>query len=145
MHSPPEPLGTALLSSSKTTIRGFHATPDVRHRRHCFWHSSSCLSWIVGRLCTAMANRHPGKQRLWSFILTLRSKTLAEVHLIPSAAHGSNRRFHPKPAITEAVLWGYISQIAGALKAIDSNNLAARCLDVSKIILTDKNGNRLSA
>ncbi|KAL6893312.1 hypothetical protein GGI43DRAFT_412807 [Trichoderma evansii] len=66
------------------------------------------------------------------------AKTLAEVHLIPSVPHGSNR-VQSKPPITEAVLWGYISQIASALKAIHSNNLAARCLDVSKIILIDKN------
>lgn len=72
------------------------------------------------------------------------SKTLAEVHLIPSVPHGSNR-IQPKPPITEAVLWGYITQIATALKSIHSNNLAARCLDVSKIILTDKNRIRLNA
>ncbi|RFU72275.1 pab-dependent polya-specific ribonuclease subunit pan3 [Trichoderma arundinaceum] len=72
------------------------------------------------------------------------SKTLAEAHLVPNAAHGSNR-FQPKPPITEAVLWGYISQIASALKSIHANNLAARCIDVSKIILTDKNRIRLDA
>jgi PAB-dependent poly(A)-specific ribonuclease subunit 3 len=72
------------------------------------------------------------------------SKTLAEVHLIPSLLHGSNR-LQPKPPVTEMVLWGYISQIASALKAIHSNNLAARCLDPSKIILTDQNRIRLSA
>lgn len=66
------------------------------------------------------------------------AKTLAEVHLIPSVPHGSNR-MQSKPPITEAVLWGYISQIASALKAIHGNNLAARCIDVSKIILIDKN------
>ncbi|KAH8131555.1 hypothetical protein FP744_10002002 [Trichoderma asperellum] len=72
------------------------------------------------------------------------SKTLAETHLVPSVAHGSNR-LQPKPPITEAVLWGYITQIASALKAIHGNNLSARCLDVSKIILTDKNRIRLTA
>ncbi|KAM0524878.1 hypothetical protein ACHAPE_000983 [Trichoderma viride] len=72
------------------------------------------------------------------------AKTLAEVHLVPSVLHGSNR-LQPKPAVTEAVLWGYISQIAGALKAIHSNNLAARCLDPSKIILINKNRVVLSA
>ncbi|KAL7926723.1 hypothetical protein ACQKWADRAFT_309526 [Trichoderma austrokoningii] len=72
------------------------------------------------------------------------AKTLAEVHLVPTVLPGSNR-LQPKPAITEAVLWGYISQIASALKSIHSNNLAARCLDPSKIILTDKNRIHLSA
>ena len=71
------------------------------------------------------------------------SKTLAEVHLSPNPAHGA--RYSAKGPVAEAVLWGYISQIANALKAIHSINLAARCIDASKIILTDKNRIRLSA
>ncbi|KAI5463994.1 hypothetical protein BGZ63DRAFT_400979 [Mariannaea sp. PMI_226] len=70
------------------------------------------------------------------------SKTLTELHLSPSPSHGN--RFQ-KTAIPEATLWGYITQIANALKAIHSINLAARCIDPSKIILTDKNRIRLSA
>ncbi|KAL6882414.1 PAB-dependent poly(A)-specific ribonuclease subunit PAN3 [Trichoderma longibrachiatum] len=73
------------------------------------------------------------------------SKTLAEVHLTPSAPHAGTGRFQPKAPIAESVLWGYITQIASGLKSIHSNNLAARCLDPSKIILTDKNRIRLSA
>lgn len=71
------------------------------------------------------------------------SKTLAEIHLSPNPAHGT--RYSAKGPVAEGVLWGYISQIANALKAIHSNNLAARCIDASKIILTDKNRIRLSA
>ncbi|CAM1501597.1 Fc.00g035810.m01.CDS01 [Cosmosporella sp. VM-42] len=71
------------------------------------------------------------------------SKTLAEVHLTPNPAHGA--RYQAKSPIAETVLWGYISQIANALKAIHSINLAARCIDASKILLTDKNRIRLSA
>lgn len=71
------------------------------------------------------------------------SKTLAEAHLTPGAGLGS--RYQPKGPIAESVLWAYISQIANALKAIHSINLAARCVDVSKIILTDKNRIRLDA
>lgn len=70
------------------------------------------------------------------------SKTLAEVHLSTNTTHGN--RFQSKTAIPEPVLWGYISQIANALKAIHGADLAARCLDVSKILLTDKNRIRLS-
>ncbi|KAL6871357.1 kinase-like domain-containing protein [Trichoderma novae-zelandiae] len=73
------------------------------------------------------------------------SKTLAEVHLTPNVAHPGAGRFQPKTPIAESVLWGYITQIASGLKSIHSNNLAARCLDPSKIILTDKNRIRLSA
>lgn len=68
------------------------------------------------------------------------AKTLADVHLTPGTG-----RFQSKTPVTEAILWGYISQIANAIKAIHSNNLAARCLDVSKILLTDKNRIRLHA
>ncbi|RKK72357.1 PAB-dependent poly(A)-specific ribonuclease subunit PAN3 [Fusarium oxysporum] len=71
------------------------------------------------------------------------SKTLVEAHLTPSSTHGT--RFQAKTPIAENVLWGYISQIANALQAIHSVNLAARCIDPSKIILTDKGRIRLSA
>lgn len=71
------------------------------------------------------------------------SKTLAEHHLNPTPVHG--QRFQPKAPISEAVLWSYISQIANAIKAIHSSNLAARCIDVGKIILTGKNRIRLNA
>ena len=68
------------------------------------------------------------------------SRTLAEVHLTPDPA----ARFQQKSLIPEKVLWSYISQIATALKAIHSAHLAARCLDVTKIILTEKNRIRLN-
>ncbi|OAR02084.1 hypothetical protein LLEC1_05010 [Akanthomyces lecanii] len=71
------------------------------------------------------------------------AKSLAEHHLTANPVHG--QRFQPKSPISEAVLWGYISQIANALKAIHSSNLAARCIDVSKILLTGKNRIRLNA
>ncbi|KAF5656672.1 poly(A)-specific ribonuclease [Fusarium heterosporum] len=71
------------------------------------------------------------------------SKTLVEAHLTPSTTHGS--RFQAKTPISENNLWGYISQIANALQAIHSANLAARCIDPSKIILTHKNRIRLTA
>ncbi|GJC90852.1 PAN2-PAN3 deadenylation complex subunit PAN3 [Colletotrichum liriopes] len=72
------------------------------------------------------------------------SKTLAEVHFTqPNTTHGT--RFNAKNPIAESVLWGYVSQIANALKAIHTLNLAARCLDMSKVIVTDKNRIRLSA
>lgn len=71
------------------------------------------------------------------------AKTLAEHHLTPNTVHGG--RFQPKSPISEAVLWSYISQIANALKAIHASNLAARCIDVSKILLTGKNRIRLNA
>jgi len=69
------------------------------------------------------------------------SKTLQEHHFQP--IHGN--RYRPPPAVPENTIWGYICQIANALKTIHSNRLAARCLEPSKIILTDNNRIRLSA
>ncbi|RSL38908.1 hypothetical protein CEP53_014475 [Fusarium sp. AF-6] len=71
------------------------------------------------------------------------SKTLVEAHLSPTPTHSN--RVAAKTPIPENTLWGYISQLANALQAIHSANLAARCIDPSKIILTDKNRIRLSA
>ncbi|KAI0017906.1 hypothetical protein F4780DRAFT_781898 [Xylariomycetidae sp. FL0641] len=69
------------------------------------------------------------------------SKTLAEHHfsVVPNNRYG---RVAPVP---ERVLWGYLVQLSSALKVIHKAKLAARCVDVSKVILTDKNRVRLSA
>ncbi|KFA76223.1 hypothetical protein S40288_07672 [Stachybotrys chartarum IBT 40288] len=71
------------------------------------------------------------------------SKTLAELHLAPTASHGN--RFQPRALVPESTLWSYIVQIANALRAVHAANLAARTVDVSKIILTDRNHIRLTA
>lgn len=71
------------------------------------------------------------------------SKSLADEHLKPMP------RFHGRqPAsshVPEQVLWGYIVQIASALKAIHGSGLAARLITPSKILLTAKNRIRLNA
>lgn len=69
------------------------------------------------------------------------SKTLQEHHLQP--AHGN--RYRAPSAVPENILWGYICQITNALKTIHANKLAARCIEPSKIILSDNNRIRLSA
>lgn len=66
------------------------------------------------------------------------SKTLAEHHF------PTNRYGRPTP-VPEKVLWSYLVQLASALKAIHKAKLAARCIDITKVILTDKNRVRLSA
>ncbi|KAI1212791.1 uncharacterized protein F4807DRAFT_414463 [Annulohypoxylon truncatum] len=66
------------------------------------------------------------------------SKTLAEHHF------PSNRFGRPQP-IAEKILWSYLVQLASAIKAIHKAKLAARCIDLSKVILTDKNRIRLSS
>lgn len=69
------------------------------------------------------------------------SKTLQEHHLQPT--HGN--RYRTPSAVPENILWGYICQITNALKTIHSTKLAARCLEPSKIILSENNRIRLSA
>ncbi|KAJ5091408.1 hypothetical protein NUU61_006278 [Penicillium alfredii] len=68
------------------------------------------------------------------------SKTLAEQHL------GAGNRFQGRhnTHIPEQVLWGYMTQIANALKAVHSNGLAARVLEPGKVLLTGKNRIRLN-
>ncbi|KAF3398067.1 PAB-dependent poly [Penicillium rolfsii] len=70
------------------------------------------------------------------------SKTLAEQHL------NAGNRFQNRQNnthIPEQVLWGYMTQIANALKSIHTNGLAARVLEASKVLLTGKNRIRLNA
>lgn len=69
------------------------------------------------------------------------SKTLGEQHL------GAGNRFQGRhnTHIPEQVIWGYMTQIANALKSIHTNGLAARVLEPSKVLLTGKNRIRLNA
>lgn len=69
------------------------------------------------------------------------SKTLAEQHLGVGNRFQARHNMH----IPEHILWGYMMQIANALKAIHSNGLAARIIDPSKILLTSRNRVRLNA
>lgn len=68
------------------------------------------------------------------------SKTLAEHHF-PTPTN----RFSRTVPVAEKVLWSYLVQLSSALKVIHKAKLAARCIDISKVILTDKNRIRLSA
>jgi PAB-dependent poly(A)-specific ribonuclease subunit 3 len=69
------------------------------------------------------------------------SKTLVEHH-----STSTNRFGNRVPAaVPEKVLWGYIVQIASAIKSVHAANLAVRCMDPSKVILTDKSRIRLGA
>ncbi|KAI1330045.1 PAB-dependent poly(A)-specific ribonuclease subunit PAN3 [Xylariaceae sp. FL0255] len=68
------------------------------------------------------------------------SKSLAEHHF-PSTPAARYAQQH----VPEEVLWSYLAQLASALRTIHKAKLAARCIDLSKIILTNKNHIRLSA
>ncbi|KKK21253.1 hypothetical protein P175DRAFT_0499579 [Aspergillus ochraceoroseus IBT 24754] len=69
------------------------------------------------------------------------SKTLSEQHL----SAGTRFQGRHNPHIPEQVLWGYMTQIANALKTIHGSGLAARIIDPSKILLTGRNRIRLNA
>ncbi|KAF2726055.1 hypothetical protein K431DRAFT_214020 [Polychaeton citri CBS 116435] len=68
------------------------------------------------------------------------SQTLAEKHFAPTrlASRSAGQ------IVPENDLWGYIVQLANALKAIHSNGLAAQTVQASKILLTSKNRIRLN-
>ncbi|KAI9370555.1 hypothetical protein BJX61DRAFT_535561 [Aspergillus egyptiacus] len=69
------------------------------------------------------------------------AKTLAEQHLGAGSRFQNRQNSH----VPEQVLWGYMTQIANALKTIHSNGLAARVIEPSKILLTGRNRVRLNA
>lgn len=69
------------------------------------------------------------------------ASTLYEHHFSPQ----QGLRGRGPAVVPENVLWSYISQISNALRAIHHAKLAARCLDITKVIITDKNRIRLAA
>lgn len=69
------------------------------------------------------------------------SKTLVEHHLASPNRFGNRM----PTTVPEQVLWGYIVQVASAIKAIHEANLAVRCMEPSKVLITSKNRIRLNA
>lgn len=69
------------------------------------------------------------------------SKTIAEQHF---TSFYNPRQRSAQPLIPEQVLWGYLVQLASALKAIHSTGLAARLISPTKVIVTNKNRVRLN-
>jgi serine/threonine protein kinase len=67
------------------------------------------------------------------------STTVYDEHLNPDAPPLSMGRRRQGMPIPERVLWSYVTQIANALKAVHSLNLAARNMDPSKVLITGKN------
>ena len=123
-------------------LEGFRLSNESAIRSVAEWRRINCAN--VVRIHDAFTTRAFGDSSL-IFVYDYHplSKTLAEVHLTPAQSQGS--RFQPKTSIGEKQLWSYITQITTALKAIHSAGLAARCLDPSKVILTEKHRIRLSA
>ncbi len=70
------------------------------------------------------------------------SRTLAEHHFSSGTRHSGRPT---GTQVLEQVLWSYVVQIASALKIIHGSNLAARVVDPTKVLITDKNRIRLNA
>ncbi|CAG8482290.1 13344_t:CDS:10 [Funneliformis caledonium] len=67
------------------------------------------------------------------------SQTLFDKHFSPSLQPTNLPQGGGTGAITETVLWSYITQLASAIKTIHSSGLAARTIEPTKILLTNKN------
>ena len=74
------------------------------------------------------------------------SQTLADKVFAPTARNpGVTLARSPAIYVTDHELWGYIVQLASALKAIHSIGLAARLMIPQKILITSKNRLRLNS
>lgn len=79
------------------------------------------------------------------------STTIADHHFSTTGPTRSTDRFgnpvrsQAAQHVPEQTIWGYMVQLAAALKAIHSAGLAAQIIHPSKVILTGKNRIRLSA
>lgn len=73
------------------------------------------------------------------------AKTMSEVHFTGPGNQGHRFNSRASASVSEQIIWSYVVQISSALKAIHTSNLAARCIDASKILVTDKNRVRLNA
>lgn len=50
----------------------------------------------------------------------------------------------PVAPLPEELVWDYVVQLASALRLVHSNQLALRCLDSSKVIVTSRHRLRVS-
>ena len=120
---------------------GFRLSSEVTIRKVKDWKQVDCASVVP--VHSAFSTRAFGDSSL-IFVQEYfpLSKTLLETHFPTQqpTVHGNRHRVQP---INERTLWSYVTQIGNALKAIHAEGLAARCLDLSKIIVTDKNRIRL--
>ncbi|RMZ74857.1 hypothetical protein DV737_g5672, partial [Chaetothyriales sp. CBS 132003] len=122
-------------------IEGFRLTNEQAIRTVQAWKQVLCAS--VVRITDAFTNRGFGDSSLF-FVTDYHplAQTLAEHHHIgqPRQSRGRNSIDH----VAESVLWSYVCQIASALKVIHSNKLAARVLDITKVLVAGKNRVRLN-
>ncbi|EME86281.1 uncharacterized protein MYCFIDRAFT_40108 [Pseudocercospora fijiensis CIRAD86] len=120
-------------------IEGFRLTSEASIRTVTSWkrlsnssmvtvHDAFTGRWFGDSSLVVVTDFHPNSQ------------TLAEKHLMP----GRNAGRAGSQIVPENDLWGYIIQLASALKTIHSANLAAQSVMASKVLLTSKNRVRLN-
>lgn len=73
--------------------------------------------------------------------------TLYAEHMTIKAAQPDRRTGRLQPVsmqVPERTLWSYLCQLTSALRSIHSSNLAARCIETSKVLRTGKNRVRIN-
>ena len=133
--------GLVFVSSLLTASSGYRLTNEKAIRSVQNWKRVS--NGNVVTVIDAFTNRSFGDSSL--MIVTdyhPLSKTLAEHHFTNPTRLPPRG---PSASVTEPILWSYIVQLANALKGIHNAGLAARVIDPSKVLLTNKNRVRLNA
>lgn len=101
---------------------------DVIPNTRAFGDSSLIFVYDYYPLADTLKTRHFGRTH-GSFVDGITGLKLASPH--SSLLMGAG--------VPEALLWTYVIQLSAALRAIHANGLAARCVDVSKILVHGKN------
>ncbi|TKA23804.1 hypothetical protein B0A50_07086 [Salinomyces thailandicus] len=114
--------------TSEAAIRSCHAWKRVRNASIVTVHDAFTGRWFGDSSLIVVTDYHP------------LSQTLSDKHLAPSRIGG---RTGPQ-VVPENDLWGYLVQLASALKAVHEAGLAAQTLTASKVLVTSKNRLRLS-
>lgn len=120
-------------------IEGFRLSSEAAIRTISSWKRITNASTV--RVYDAFTGRWFGDSSL--IIVTdyhPRSQTLAEKHF----AVGRHTQRTGSQVVPENDLWGYIVQIASALKTIHEGGVAAQTVMASKVLLTSKNRLRLN-
>lgn len=113
--------------TSEAAIRNFHAWKRVSSASMVQVHDAFTGRWFGDSSLIVVTDYHPMAQ------------TLAEKHFAPSRSGRAGSQVVP-----ENDLWGYLVQLASALKAVHEAGLAAQMVVASKVLLTSKNRLRLN-
>lgn len=113
--------------TSEAAIRSSSAWKRVRNSSMVHIHDTFTGRWFGDSSLIVVTDYHPMAQ------------TLADKHFASSRTSRAGPQVVP-----ENDLWGYIVQLASALKAIHEAGLAAQTVMASKVLLTSKNRLRLN-